>query len=169
MTIGERIRQARDARGLTQKQLGAISGTSEITIRQYELGKRQPRIEQLQAIAAALNVSVGFLLEKFDDDEPISFVVSTSELQNYISNKKAPTPVSDDGLDEQERKLVGLMKLLTADQKEFLYAQLLGLIERESKLLKSVPAKGPQPPPIPQKGNDTTPTADGPEIAPEGE
>lgn len=41
--------------------------------------------------------------------------------------KKKPTPVSEDGLDEQDRQLVELMKLLTADQKEFLRAQLLTL------------------------------------------
>ena len=56
MTIGERIRQARKRAGLTQKQLGEVSGTSETTVKQYELGKRQPRIDQLQAIAAALEV-----------------------------------------------------------------------------------------------------------------
>ncbi len=56
MTIGERIRQARRERGLTQKQLGEVSETSETTVKQYELGKRQPRLEQLQRIAAALDV-----------------------------------------------------------------------------------------------------------------
>lgn len=63
LTIGERIRQARNEKGLTQKQLGSISGTSEITIRQYELGKRQPRIEQLQRIADALNISAYDLID----------------------------------------------------------------------------------------------------------
>lgn len=62
MTIGDRIKQARTEKGLTQKQLGIISETSEITIRQYELGKRQPRIEQLQRIASALDVDVNWLM-----------------------------------------------------------------------------------------------------------
>ena len=65
MTIGERIRQARNEKGLTQKQLGSISGTSEITIRQYELGKRQPRIEQLKSIASALDVDVNWLMNGY--------------------------------------------------------------------------------------------------------
>ena len=56
MTVGERIKQARKLKGLTQKQLGELSETSEITVRQYELGKRQPRLEQLQRIAAALGM-----------------------------------------------------------------------------------------------------------------
>lgn len=62
MTIGERIKQIRTEKGLTQKQLGELSGTSEGTVRQYEIGKRQPRIEQLQRIADALSVGVSYLL-----------------------------------------------------------------------------------------------------------
>lgn len=56
MTVGERIKRARKLKGLTQKQLGELSETSEITVRQYELGKRQPRLEQLRRIASALDV-----------------------------------------------------------------------------------------------------------------
>lgn len=66
MTIGERIKQERKAKGLTQKQLGELSGTSEITIRQYEIGKRQPRLEPLRQIAKALGVTVSVFIE----DEP---------------------------------------------------------------------------------------------------
>ncbi|MFQ9151450.1 MAG: helix-turn-helix domain-containing protein [Blautia sp.] len=50
MAIGETIREYRKKRNLTQKQLGELSGTSESTIKQYELGKRQPRIEQLKRL-----------------------------------------------------------------------------------------------------------------------
>lgn len=47
---------------LTQKELGTLSKTSENTIRQYETGKRQPRIDQLQKIAPILKVTVANLL-----------------------------------------------------------------------------------------------------------
>ena len=62
MTIGEKIKSYRKAAGLTQKKLGELSDTSESTIKQYESGKRQPRIEQLQKIAETLNVPVSSLL-----------------------------------------------------------------------------------------------------------
>ena len=58
MTIGEQIRFVRKHLGLTQKELGQLSKTSERTIQQYEAGKRQPRIEQLQKIAYALGGSI---------------------------------------------------------------------------------------------------------------
>lgn len=62
MNTGERIKNYRKIAGLTQKELGTRSETSENTIRQYETGKRQPRVEQLQKIAPILNVSVSDLL-----------------------------------------------------------------------------------------------------------
>lgn len=62
MTIGERIKNYRKIAGLTQKDLGELAGVATGTIQQYELGKRQPRIEQLQKIAPILKVSVSDLL-----------------------------------------------------------------------------------------------------------
>lgn len=50
-------------RGLTQKQLGELSGIHEVAIRKYELGKNIPKEEQLKKIADALNVNVNSLLE----------------------------------------------------------------------------------------------------------
>ena len=41
MSIGKRIQEYRKALSLTQKELAEQSGTAEITIRQYENGKRQ--------------------------------------------------------------------------------------------------------------------------------
>ena len=54
MPIGQRIQEARKKAGYTQKELAEKIGVVTGTIQQYELGKRQPRIEQIQAIAAAL-------------------------------------------------------------------------------------------------------------------
>lgn len=62
MNTGERIKNYRKLAGITQKELGTLSDTSERTIQSYETGKRQPRINQLQKIAPVLNVSVSDLL-----------------------------------------------------------------------------------------------------------
>jgi len=64
MNIGDKIRNYRKISGVTQKELGELSGTSERTIQQYEGGKRQPRIEQLQKIANALKISPTDLLDE---------------------------------------------------------------------------------------------------------
>ena len=63
MKIGEQIRTIRKHLGLTQKELGQLSQTSESTIKQYESGARQPRLEQLQKIAYAFGGSVEDIFE----------------------------------------------------------------------------------------------------------
>lgn len=68
MTIGKQIRTIRKHLGLTQKELGKLSDTSETTIKQYEAGKRQPRIEQLQKIAYALGGSISDIFIIDSDD-----------------------------------------------------------------------------------------------------
>lgn len=71
MPLGEHIKKARKHAGLTQAQLAERLGVATITIRQYELGKRQPRFEQLTLIADALDVSVSELLgSEFRDTVP---------------------------------------------------------------------------------------------------
>ena len=58
MTVGERIKEQRRGYGLTQKQLAEKMGVAEITIRQYETGKRIPSLDMLQKIADALKISI---------------------------------------------------------------------------------------------------------------
>ena len=55
--IGIKIREARKAANLTQKQLAEKSGIIETTIRKYEIGKQKPKFENIEKIAAALNIS----------------------------------------------------------------------------------------------------------------
>ena len=55
MTIGEQIRASRKKAKMTQKQLGEACGIAEPTIRRYELGKLNPKVETIQKIAKALN------------------------------------------------------------------------------------------------------------------
>ena len=56
MNLGECIKNARKKAGYTQKTLAQKSGLAEITIRQYETNKREPRIGQIEKIAAALGI-----------------------------------------------------------------------------------------------------------------
>lgn len=56
MDIGNRILTLRKELGYSRKVLSDKSKVSESAIKQYETGKRQPKIEQLQLIADALGV-----------------------------------------------------------------------------------------------------------------
>ncbi len=69
MTAGQKIKELRQARNLSQKELGIMSGLSEPAIRNYELGNRTPSKQQLEKIAAALNVS--------------TYAISEPEIEDY--------------------------------------------------------------------------------------
>lgn len=56
MTLGEKIKQFRLNKGLKQSDLAIITGISRISIGYYERNDRQPGIEQVEKIAAALDV-----------------------------------------------------------------------------------------------------------------
>lgn len=113
MTIGDRIRKARKARGLTQKQLGEASGTSEITIRQYETGKRQPRIKQLRAVASALGVNITDLVP----EDMVGSVVA-ADLIDCINSTKGPWVRIFPPLTPQERIEKALSSLNDAGQQK---------------------------------------------------
>ncbi len=65
MTIGEKIKNARNLRGLTQKELGMKLGfdekSADVRIAQYESGTRTPKSELLSEIAAVLDVNINSL------------------------------------------------------------------------------------------------------------
>lgn len=65
MTIGEKIKNARNLRGITQKELGIKLGfdekSADVRIAQYESGTRTPKWELLLEIAAILDVNINYL------------------------------------------------------------------------------------------------------------
>ena len=63
MTFGERIRELRAGKGLTQPQLAKELNISLRTIKNYELGTSLPRIRQIyQRIADYFEVNIDYLL-----------------------------------------------------------------------------------------------------------
>lgn len=58
MTIGEKIRETRLKRGLTQQQVGEKCGMADSAVRIYESDKAMPKLATLQKMAAALDVLV---------------------------------------------------------------------------------------------------------------
>ena len=63
-TIGDRIRAARQARGLTQKELAKLCFTSQPSVAEWETNRRIPRTDTLQRIADVLRVKTSELLEE---------------------------------------------------------------------------------------------------------
>lgn len=67
-TIGVRLREARNAKGITQAQLGKLAGTNQAVITKIEQGKScYPRV--IDGLALALQVNPAWLQwgERFAD------------------------------------------------------------------------------------------------------
>lgn len=67
-TIGERMRQVRLQRGLTQADLAKLAGMSATTVSRIERGRLVPHQHTLQHLATALEVSPWWLLLGDDTD-----------------------------------------------------------------------------------------------------
>ena len=63
MSVGENIRKIRIERGLSIRKLAAMVNVGESYIRAYETGKRNPKIQSLEAIAKALDVNIEVLTD----------------------------------------------------------------------------------------------------------
>ena len=87
MSIGKHIRAYRKAAGLTQKELAAKSQIAEITLRQYESGKRTPSAEKLKNIARVLQISPSLLMG-IDFSE---FAVNPTKIQQEIFKTESIT------------------------------------------------------------------------------
>lgn len=70
MNTAEKLRFYRKEKYFTQKKLSELTGIAEITIRQYESGKFNPKLDKLLQIANALDINVNCLLSD-EDDSPI--------------------------------------------------------------------------------------------------
>ena len=65
--MGVRIRELREAAGLTQRALAHSAGVGRITMVRLENGKHSPKLNTLKAIAQVLERSVEDLLTSPDD------------------------------------------------------------------------------------------------------
>ena len=62
--LGQRIRNYRTAKGLSQEKLAELSGCHPTYIGQIERGEKNATIESIEKISAALNISLSKLFEK---------------------------------------------------------------------------------------------------------
>jgi transcriptional regulator with XRE-family HTH domain len=65
----ERLKKARDMRGLNQTDLANRAGLPPSSVSHFESGPRKPSFENLKRLAGALNVTTDYLLGRVDSPE----------------------------------------------------------------------------------------------------
>lgn len=149
-TIGERIKAFRLVRGMTQKELGTRMGVDQSTVRKYESGKLNPKIETVKKIADALGVDMNALYGDLVWDAVNNGLVSAGIERRMIADSSAE-------ILEDSVKIQSYLSILTkagrAKALERVYE--LTEIQRYVKFPLGSPAAKVEPP-------DTAPDAAGP-------
>lgn len=96
MSLGDKIRIARENSGLTQEELGKMCGTTKQTIYKYETGKvTNIPLDRLELIAKSVGVTAASLMGWED---------------------KTNQPTVSDGLTDVQRGLIEYAKTLSEEQ-----------------------------------------------------
>lgn len=100
MSTGERIKALRREKGLSQVELAARAGIAVNSLRLYEAGKREPKVDAITKLAKALGVTkqelLGWSREPDELDETVlalypGYDPSKETIQEYLARtKKAP-------------------------------------------------------------------------------
>ena len=107
MTVGEKLQEIMDWKGLAQQDIAALSGISRTMISQYVRGVSEPTLEALRKLASALEVTPWMLL----NGEPMA--------------------VKDIDLVDSERQLIGEYRMLSDKSRGLLHFTLKTLAELE--------------------------------------
>lgn len=67
-TFGKKLRECREAKGLSQKDLAKLLNTSYSVIGKYERDEMQPSIEAAKKIAKLVDTTVGYLLSESEQE-----------------------------------------------------------------------------------------------------
>jgi len=94
-----RLREARKARGVSQKQLGILAGVDEFVasarLNQYERGKHTPDLNIAERLARELGVPMSYLFEPEEDLATLILLLgrlSGKQRQNLIKQLRGETP-----------------------------------------------------------------------------
>lgn len=113
--IGDRIRARRKEIGLTQQQLADKLNISLMTVRRFETNARQPKLEMIEKIAAALEIEP-FSLVFGIDDKPINYsttiTVDTQKVREAFYNNFL------NGNNEREKIIKGVSSYLQELRKD---------------------------------------------------
>ncbi len=84
-TFGKKLRECREAKGLSQRELAKLLNTSYSVIGKYERDEMLPSIKAAQSIAKLIDTTVGYLLGETEQTNVLKDPTMLQRL-NQISN-----------------------------------------------------------------------------------
>lgn len=104
MNIGERIVSLRNSNGMTRVQLAEKLGLPMTTLRNYEIGTREPGHKFILDVAQLFNVTTDYLLGMTDDSRPNIAVTNSKPTKSEMEGIKKYR-----ALDEHGKEIVGFV------------------------------------------------------------
>lgn len=86
--LGERIRRAREARGLSQEDLAEQVGRDQRAVSEYENGKRRIYAHDLPTFARALNVPILYFFEDVPTNDDLDAMLLDAFHQMEAAERK---------------------------------------------------------------------------------
>lgn len=115
--IGQAIKENRIKKGMTQADLADKVGLATITIRQYEKGTREPKLEVLRKIALSLGVSIYSLVDfdgatsLLEQDMTESRIEYGSEWEQFVRVQAAFSKLNHKGAERAAEAVEDLAKI----------------------------------------------------------
>ena len=95
----ERLRRAREARGLSQLDLATKTRLQPAAISHFETGQRSPSFENLKKLADALSLSIDYLLGRIDEEQHGQGLAAAPRAQKLFRNAEK---LSEEGFSQLE-------------------------------------------------------------------
>ncbi len=109
--LGTRIKETREKRGLTQRELAPIINKSSATVSSYETNIQTPPTDVLISIAQALRVSVTYLLD-MDSEDCLCTANLTNEQKDFLDQLFREFTSPTERLSSQQIMLIRQLILL---------------------------------------------------------
>lgn len=121
MTLGEKLKRARQQKELTQKQLEKRSGIPFLSISRYERDANKPDIDSLRTLASALDVSIAYLLG--EENQNTLFKNPNPRYAPLLGTASAGTPETPDEFVGEVLEIPGFIKY---DPTQLFFIQISG-------------------------------------------
>jgi len=115
MTIGNRIRIAREQKGLSQAELGRSVGVKAQSVQQWESGMTAPRQQRVEKIASVLGVSANWIFTGGGPQQPPE-MTEDNEYTVAINRDELTLLEKYRRMDDEERDVIQHVGYLFADK-----------------------------------------------------
>ncbi len=91
-SMSERLKELRNEKGVSQKEVARSLKTTDVTIGRYENGDREPKGDMLYSLAKYYDVSVDYILGYSDNKKPLTDLSEKQkkaiELANQLTDEE---------------------------------------------------------------------------------